>query len=88
MSTLYEKVSCANCISIKHQLYGYVHDVRKPIQAYITHITKLAAHLKAIGLTLTAIDIIGVFVFNLHPSYSIIASTLTTSKDEMFVAAV
>jgi len=88
LSTLYEKVSCANCISIKHQLYGYVHDVRKPIQTYVTHITNLAAHLKAIGVTLTAIDIIDVLIFNLNPSYSIIASTLTTSKDEMFVAAV
>ena len=86
--TLYEKVSRANQILIKHQLYRYVHDVGKPIQTYITDITNLAAHLEAIRVTLTAVDITDVLIFNLNALYSIIAGTLATSKDEMSVAAV
>ena|ERR1700683_5304361 len=88
LSILYEKVSHANHISIKCQLYGYVHDVGKPIQTYITDITNLAAHLEAIGVTLTAVNITDVLIFNLNASYSIIAGTLATSKDKMSVAAV
>jgi hypothetical protein len=66
------------------------HDVSglSTIQDYINRITGLAAHIAAIGVTLSSTDITDVLIFNLNESYSAIATTLTATKDEMSVADV
>jgi hypothetical protein len=49
-------------------------------------ITILATCLDTISCTLTATNITDIFIFNLDPTYSTIASTLAASKEELSVA--
>jgi hypothetical protein len=88
LAAIYEKPSRANRIAIKRKLYGYIHQVDKPIQDYISAITTLAARLDAISCALTATDITDILIFNLDPTYSTIASTLAASTEELTVATV
>ena len=88
LAAIYEKPSHVNRIAIKHQLYGFIHQVNKPIQDYILGITNLTACLNTISCLLTATDIMGILIFNLDPTYSTIASTLAASTKEFSVAMV
>ena len=47
------------------------------------HVTDLAARLNAIGVTLKDEDIVDVLIFNLHHTWSSIASSLSTATGEL-----
>ncbi|EPT02337.1 hypothetical protein FOMPIDRAFT_1087719, partial [Fomitopsis schrenkii] len=81
----YEMNSRANRISLKWQFYGYHHDPSFSIERYCTEIKDLAAKLRAIGVTVSDTDITDVLISNLHETWSIIASALMATKDELTV---
>jgi hypothetical protein len=78
----YEKSGRANRVAMKHQLYSCRHDPDRPIQDFIDEITTLWRRLGGIGVRLTEADIVDVFLFNLHESWSSTASSLCISLTE------
>jgi hypothetical protein len=90
LSTVYEKNSRSTRIMLKRQLFGYRHDPSAPMQEYINDIITLAARLTSLGkdTALTATDITDVLIFNLHTTYSGIASSLMATKGDLTVADV
>jgi alkylhydroperoxidase/carboxymuconolactone decarboxylase family protein YurZ len=85
----YEKSGRANRVALKHQLYSCQHDPERPIQDFIDEITTLWRRLGGIGVRLTEADIVDVFLFNLHESWSSAASSLCISlKDDAVIGDV
>lgn len=76
---VYEKNSRANRIALKREFYTTAHDPRAPIREYTNRVTDLANRLKAIGVSLRDDDVIDVLIYNLHPSWASIASTLSAA---------
>lgn len=88
LAELYEKNSRANRISLKREFYGFDHDTIKPIQNYISGISRLATALRAIGVKVTQQDEVDVLIFNLSSEWGNVAATLSASSAELTVADV
>ena len=83
LADICKKNSCATCISLKRQFYGYQHDETCPITDYITSITDLTAWLKSIKVMLSNEDIIDVLIFNLHESWGSRAASSTAAMEAL-----
>lgn len=76
---VYEKNSRASRIGLKRKFYTTAHHPRAPIRKYTNRVTDLANRLKAIGVSLRDNDVIDILIYNLHPSWASIASTLSAA---------
>jgi hypothetical protein len=83
LANIYEKDSRATRISLKQQFYRFHYNTSRPITEYILGITDLAAHLKAIKITLSDVDITDILIFNLNDSWGNIAVLLTAAIGEL-----
>ena len=88
LRNVYEKPSRANRIALKREFYTTLHDPSAPIRDYTNRITELSNRLSAIGVTLKDADIVDVLIFNLHPTWASIASTLAAAQGELKLADV
>ena len=84
----YQKNSRANRIALKRQLYGTQQDSSAPIREYTSRVLDIAARLRAIGVSLKDEDIVDVLIFNLHPDWMNVATTLSTAQGELKIADV
>ena len=82
----YQKKSRANHIALKRQLYSTQQDPSAPIREYTSRILDTATRLHSIGVTFKDEDIVDVLIFNLHPDWSNVAMTLTTSQGNLKTA--
>lgn len=90
LKEIHEKNSTSKRTSLKRAFYAYQHDTSLPISTYISDITSAANSLKAIGITLSDLDITDVLIYSLAPEYSDVATALMTrsDRDTLKIAAV
>lgn len=88
LSDIYARSGRAPRITLKRQLYTYVHDTSRPIIDYIAGITTLVSKLAAIGVTLTEEEVTDVLIFALDSKFSAVAAALMHSQSTLTVAGV
>ncbi|KAF8592317.1 hypothetical protein K439DRAFT_1610677 [Ramaria rubella] len=88
LKTEYRKDSCATHFELKKCLYNPIHDISKPILAYIQDIVDAAESLSNLGHPPAAIDIVDSILMNLDPSFAIVCTLLTTQTSEPTLTAV
>lgn len=82
LAAIYERNDCATRISLKRELYTFVHDTSLPIRDYVTGITTVAGKLKAIGVDIPDEDVTDILIYALAPEYNAVATSLMQSADD------
>lgn len=81
LKDLHEKNNTSKRTALKRRFYSYHHDSTKSISTYISEITSAANALKAIGLTISTLDITDVLIYSLASEYGDVATALMTRSD-------
>ena len=88
LRNVHEKNTRGARITLKREFYMAAHNPDHPVRKYTNRITDLANRLNAIGVSLKDDDIVDVMIYGLHPSWSSITATLSTTQGDLKLADV
>ncbi|KAG6821828.1 hypothetical protein H0H92_000635, partial [Tricholoma furcatifolium] len=84
----FQKDSRARRFEYKRRLYNPIHDIEKPVAAYIQDIVDAAESLATLGHKPANVDVVDSILMNLHPNFSIPRTLLTAQQSEPSLAVV